>query len=149
MNITLIINDGDGRARSIDLTPGTTVSQVLQDNNASGIVRVNRQKVETDYVLSDGDSMTVTPTNVKMASLDEAFNRATAEAYGHNDDELAATYANKHKQLTCAIEAAKAELQNYSEKLATLEAYKSEALQGNKANLINYLNLDDGCGNTL
>jgi len=72
MRILCINNDGAGFADYINITEGTTVEQFfaikMQNQNESDyLIRVNRQPVSRDYVLQEGDRITITPTKVDGA----------------------------------------------------------------------------------
>ena len=72
MKVLFINNDGGGFADYVEVTPGTTVenffSQKLPSRDASDyLIRVNRQPVPRDYVLQEGDRVTVTPTKIEGA----------------------------------------------------------------------------------
>ena len=73
MRILFIDNDGGGFADYLDVDPGTTVEkffcQKLPGREAADyLIRVNRQPVPKDYVLQDGDRVTVTPTKIDGAA---------------------------------------------------------------------------------
>ena len=74
MRILYINNNGGGFADYLDVDENTTVekffSQQLSGENAEDyLIRVNRQPVSRDYVLQNGDRITVTPTKVDGAVL--------------------------------------------------------------------------------
>jgi len=72
MKILWINNDGGGFADHIDVAQGTTVTQFF-DKKMVGrqpenyLIRVNRQPVARDYVLQEGDRITMTPTKIEGA----------------------------------------------------------------------------------
>ncbi len=72
MRILWINNDGGGFADHIDVAQGTTVIQFF-DKKMVGrrpedyLIRVNRQPVARDYVLQEGDRITMTPTKIEGA----------------------------------------------------------------------------------
>jgi hypothetical protein len=72
MRILWINNDGGGFADHIDVAQGTTVTQFF-DKKMVGrrpedyLIRVNRQPVARDYVLQEGDRITMTPTKIEGA----------------------------------------------------------------------------------
>jgi len=72
MRIMYINNDGGGYADYVEVSQGTTVEQFFQ-NKMSGckasdyLIRVNRQPVPRDYVLKEGDRITITPTKIDGA----------------------------------------------------------------------------------
>jgi len=72
MRILFIDNDGAGFADYIDIAENTTVEQFfkikMSGNEASDyMIRVNRQPVAKDYVLQEGDRITITPTKIEGA----------------------------------------------------------------------------------
>ena len=74
MRILFIDNDGAGFADYIDIAENTTVEQFfkikMSGREASDyMIRVNRQPVTKDYVLQEGDRVTVTPVKIEGAKL--------------------------------------------------------------------------------
>jgi len=72
MRILFIDNDGAGFADYIDIAENTTVEQFfkikMSGKEASDyLIRVNRQPVTKDYVLQEGDRITITPTKIEGA----------------------------------------------------------------------------------
>jgi len=72
MKILFIDNHGGGFADYLELPEGTTVqaffAQQLPDHAPEDyLIRVNRQPVPRDYVLQDGDRVTITPTKIEGA----------------------------------------------------------------------------------
>ena len=72
MKILWINNDGGGFADYVEVADGTTVEQFfekkLTDRNSHDyLIRVNRQPVAKDYVLQEGDRITITPTKIEGA----------------------------------------------------------------------------------
>jgi sulfur carrier protein ThiS len=73
MRILFINNDGGGFADYVEVNNGVTVAQFFE-NRLSGrmaedyLIRVNRQPVPQDYVLQDGDRVTMTPTKIEGAA---------------------------------------------------------------------------------
>jgi hypothetical protein len=121
ITITLIVNTGDGTPNSVTLSGGTTVGQMLTARDLTGTVRVNRQSVDNTQVLVDGDQVSVTPTNVKMAmGLEEAIGKARLEQAACVEAKLAAAYIVKENQLIAALEASTAEGAGYSNQLKAL-----------------------------
>ncbi len=73
MRILFINNDGGGFADYVEVNNGATVAQFfekqLPDRTAEDyLIRVNRQPVPQDYVLQDGDRVTMTPTKIEGAA---------------------------------------------------------------------------------
>ena len=73
MRILFINNDGGGFADYTDVAPGTTVQQFFEQrlsgrDEADYLIRVNRQPVSRDYVLQEGDRVTMTPTKIEGAA---------------------------------------------------------------------------------
>jgi len=72
MRILFIDNDGAGFADYIDIAENTTVEQFFKIKMSGKevsdyMIRVNRQPVARDYVLQEGDRVTVTPTKIEGA----------------------------------------------------------------------------------
>ncbi len=73
MQILFINNDGGGFADYVEAAEGTTVEQFfdqqLPDRKSEDyLIRVNRQPVARDYILQDGDRITMTPTKIDGAA---------------------------------------------------------------------------------
>ena len=73
MRILYVNNDGAGFADYVNVTGGTTVEQFftikMEGREPSDyLIRVNRQPVPKDYVLQDGDRVTITPTKIEGAA---------------------------------------------------------------------------------
>jgi sulfur carrier protein ThiS len=73
MKILFINNHGGGYADYLDISAGTTVDKLFQQQLPGGeaadyLIRVNRQPVPKDYVLQEGDRVTITPTKVEGAA---------------------------------------------------------------------------------
>ena len=73
MRILFINNDGGGFADYVEVAGGTTVEkffgqQLPGRESADYLIRVNRQPVPKDYVLQDGDRVTMTPTKIEGAA---------------------------------------------------------------------------------
>ena len=73
MKILFINNDGGGFADYVETAEGTTVEKFFKvrlPNRKSEdyLIRVNRQPVPSDYVLKDGDRVTITPTKIEGAT---------------------------------------------------------------------------------
>ena len=72
MRILYINNSGGGFADYLDVTSGTSVETFFNENMPNRkpddfLIRVNRQPVARDYVLQEGDRVTVTPTKIEGA----------------------------------------------------------------------------------
>ena len=72
MKVLWISNDGGGFADYVDVSEGMTVerffSQRLPDRKPDDyLIRVNRQPVPREYVLKEGDRITMTPTKIDGA----------------------------------------------------------------------------------
>ena len=72
MKILFIDNQGGGFADYVNISEGTTVDKFFSEKMAHGkaedyLIRVNRQPVARDYVLQEGDRVTITPTKVEGA----------------------------------------------------------------------------------
>jgi len=67
MKILFVNNDGGGFADYVETVEETTVEKFFKDRlpnrkSEDYLIRVNRQPVPSDYVLKDGDRVTMTPT---------------------------------------------------------------------------------------
>ncbi len=74
MRLLYINNDGGGFADYVDVTEGITVEQFFKDKMQGRkpddfLIRVNRQPVSREYVLKEGDRVTVTPTKIEGAAI--------------------------------------------------------------------------------
>lgn len=72
MQILFINHDGAGFANYIDVEDSTTIGRFFAEKmpheaSSNYLVRVNRQPVPSDYVLQDGDRVTITPTKIEGA----------------------------------------------------------------------------------
>ena len=72
MKILFIDNDGGGFADYIEAAQGTTVDKFFNEKMPGRkpedyLIRVNRLPVPKDYVLRDGDRVTVTPLKIEGA----------------------------------------------------------------------------------
>jgi hypothetical protein len=72
MRILFVNNDGGGFADHIEIEPGTTVQRLFEQQIESGkpadyLIRVNRQPTASDYVLQEGDRVSITPTKIEGA----------------------------------------------------------------------------------
>ncbi len=72
MRILYINNAGGGFADYVDVTDGTNVEKFFSEKLPARtpedfLIRVNRQPVSRDYVLQEGDRVTITPTKIEGA----------------------------------------------------------------------------------
>ena len=72
MRVLYINNAGAGFADYLNVNSGTTVEQFFKDkmhdsSPADYLIRVNRQPVARDYVLQEGDRITITPVKIEGA----------------------------------------------------------------------------------
>lgn len=71
MKVMYLNNDGGGFANEVEVDEGTTVSEFFNREIGGGadnyLIRVNRQTVNSGYVLIEGDRVTVTPTKIEGA----------------------------------------------------------------------------------
>ena len=73
MKVLFINNDGGGFADYVPVAESTTVEKFFQQqlpgrDPEDYLIRVNRQPVESGYVLQDGDRVTMTPTKIEGAA---------------------------------------------------------------------------------
>lgn len=73
MRILFINNEGGGFADYVDVSEGQAVGQFFNDKMPGRkadnyLIRVNRQPVPRDYVLKEGDRITITPTKIEGAA---------------------------------------------------------------------------------
>jgi hypothetical protein len=72
MKLFLINNDGGGFADHVEVEPGTTITQLF-DKHLPGrkaedyLIRVDRQPVARDHVLTEGSRVSITPTKIAGA----------------------------------------------------------------------------------
>lgn len=72
MRLMFIDNDGGGFADYVEVPDGITVEKFFEDKMQGRkpndfLIRVNRQPVPSDYVLKEGDRVTITPTKIDGA----------------------------------------------------------------------------------
>ena len=72
MRVLFINNDGGGFADYVDAPDSVTIREFVQqrlgDRDPAGyLIRVNRQPTAADYVLQDGDRVSLTPTKIEGA----------------------------------------------------------------------------------
>jgi molybdopterin converting factor small subunit len=73
MRVLFINNDGGGYADYVEIQDGTTVDKFFAERlpgrkSEDYLIRVNRQPVARDYVLQDGDRVSMTPTKIEGAT---------------------------------------------------------------------------------
>jgi len=73
MKVLFVNNDGGGFADYVEAAEGTTVEKFFKDRLSNRksedyLIRVNRQPVPSDYILKDGDRVTITPTKIEGAA---------------------------------------------------------------------------------
>ena len=74
MKVLYINNDGGGFANYVNIAEDTTVDKFFSEKlpgskSEDYLIRVNRQPVPCDYVLKDGDRITLTPTKIDGAVI--------------------------------------------------------------------------------
>jgi len=72
MRIMFINNDGGGFADYVSVESGITIAAFIEKqmgttNFSRYLIRVNREPTTQDYVLREGDRVTVTPTKIEGA----------------------------------------------------------------------------------
>ena len=72
MKILFINNDGGGFADTIEIDAGLTVRSFFARQIPHGkpdqyLIRVNRQPTTSDYVLQEGDRISITPVKIEGA----------------------------------------------------------------------------------
>ena len=72
MKVLFVNNDGGGFADYVETAEGTTVESFFKDRLSNRksedyLIRVNRQPVPSDYILKEGDRITITPTKIEGA----------------------------------------------------------------------------------
>lgn len=72
MRILFINNDGSGFADHLEVEANTTVDKLFAQQMTGRraedyLIRVNRQPVARDYVLQEGDRVSMTPTKIQGA----------------------------------------------------------------------------------
>jgi hypothetical protein len=76
MKVFFINNDGGGFADTIEVTDGITVSRLFQERLPHGapadyLIRVNRQSTTADQILQSGDRVSITPTKIEGALIED------------------------------------------------------------------------------
>lgn len=72
MRVLYINNSGGGFADYVNVSEGTNVEKFFKnkmpgEQASDYLIRVNRQPVPKDYVLKEGDRITITPTKIDGA----------------------------------------------------------------------------------
>ncbi|MCJ7828742.1 MAG: molybdopterin converting factor [Dehalococcoidia bacterium] len=73
MNILYVNNAGAGFADEVDVKAKTTIGEFFKTQMKGckpedSLIRVNREIVTADYVLQEGDRVTITPTHIEGAT---------------------------------------------------------------------------------
>ena len=73
MKVLFINNDGSGFADYLEVESGITVEKLFGQKMPGRrpedyLIRVNRQPVPRDYVLQEGDRISMTPTKIEGAA---------------------------------------------------------------------------------
>lgn len=73
MKVFVINNNGSGFADTIELSEGTSIKTLFEQTvpHASPkdyLIRLNRGPVAADYILQDGDRVSITPRKIDGAS---------------------------------------------------------------------------------
>ncbi len=73
MKILFINNLGSGFADYISIEEGTSIEKLFKnkmqgEQTSDYLIRVNRQPVSRDYVLKEGDRVTITPVKIDGAA---------------------------------------------------------------------------------
>ena len=74
IKVMFINNDGGGFADTVEVTDGTTVRQLFDSRVPGGnpsryLIRVNREPAAQNYVLKNGDRLSITPTKIEGAAV--------------------------------------------------------------------------------
>ena len=74
MKVLYINNSGGGFADYVEIAPNTSVNAFFEKRMSDGsaedyLIRVNRQPVPRDYVLQEGDRISITPTKIEGARI--------------------------------------------------------------------------------
>ena len=73
MKIFVINNQGAGFAGTVELAEGTTIKALFEQTVPHGspqdyLIRLNRGPVAADYILQDGDRVSITPRKIEGAA---------------------------------------------------------------------------------
>ncbi len=75
INITVVSNTGNGDVQDVSVNPNTTLRDWFMGyfgadaNPKKYVVKVNKEGRGADYILQDGDAVTVTSTNIQAGRL--------------------------------------------------------------------------------
>jgi sulfur carrier protein ThiS len=74
VKVLYLNNDGGGFADHMEIPAGTTVAKLFAERVPQGrpedyLIRVNRQPVAADYVLVEGDRVSLTPAKIEGAAV--------------------------------------------------------------------------------
>jgi hypothetical protein len=77
MQIYYVNNDGGGFAANVDVAEGLTIGQLFEQKMPGRVagdylIRVDRQVVPADHVLTPGCRVSITPTKIAGARRDES-----------------------------------------------------------------------------
>ena len=97
MRIMYVNNDGGGFADYIDLDENTTVGQLFTQRIPHGrpgdyLIRVNRQPTTADYVLQEGDRVSITPSKIEGASPHAQMSPAKGELWELGNSSIPCTW---------------------------------------------------------
>lgn len=72
ITVFYINNTGEGFSKEVEIDEGTTIEVFVAARTGEVsfdgyTIRVNREAIPRDYVLEDGDKITVVPTGIKGA----------------------------------------------------------------------------------
>ena len=77
MQILFINNSGGGFADYIDVEQETPINRLfderMQGKPSDHLIRVNRQPVPSDYVLQDGDRVSITPLKIEGGNIERCL----------------------------------------------------------------------------
>jgi len=76
IKVTLLNHEGEGFAQTFELQENTAMQDFFREQMGMQgeryvndyAIRVNREPVEAEYSLQDGDKITITPTKIRGAS---------------------------------------------------------------------------------
>ena len=73
MKVLFLNNEGGGFADFVDVEPSTTVGRLFETQlpgrkSEDFLIRVNREHVPADQVLTEGDRVSMTPTKIDGAA---------------------------------------------------------------------------------